>query len=451
MGKNKILELIRKENIQKIKFGFSDIDGVLRGKVVHKDKFLEAVDNQIGFCDVVFGWDANDQCYDNSRITGWHTGFPDTRASIDTSTFRRVPWDNHIPFFIADFSRAGAEGLAACPRTLLKKIRSRAEEMGLKAIFSMEFEWFNFVGTPNQLAGAGYRELQPITPGMFGYSLVRPSQYKDFFNALFDQLLQFDVPVEGIHTETGPGVYEATVVYDEVLNAADKAILFKTGVKEIALQHGLVASFMAKWNEQLPGSGGHIHQSLWDRSGRNIFFSEEKESRMNPQIESYLAGILKCLPELLPMYAPNINSYKRLREGAWAPVSLSWGYDNRTVAVRVIGGLEKSARLEMRVPGADANPYLAMAACLASGLYGIKNNLKLDIKETIGNGYEDQESEKLPANLYEATSRMKNSPLARELFGDGFVDHFTGTREWEWREYGKSVTDWELRRYFEII
>ena len=451
MGKNKILELIRKENIQKIKFGFSDIDGVLRGKVVHKDKFLEAVDNQIGFCDVVFGWDANDQCYDNSRITGWHTGFPDTRASIDTSTFRRVPWDNHIPFFIADFSRAGAEGLAACPRTLLKKIRSRAEEMGLKAIFSMEFEWFNFVGTPNQLAGADYRELQPITPGMFGYSLVRPSQYKDFFNALFDQLLQFDVPVEGIHTETGPGVYEATVVYDEVLNAADKAILFKTGVKEIALQHGLVASFMAKWNEQLPGSGGHIHQSLWDRSGRNIFFSEEKESRMNPQIESYLAGILKCLPELLPMYAPNINSYKRLREGAWAPVSLSWGYDNRTVAVRVIGGLEKSARLEMRVPGADANPYLAMAACLASGLYGIKNNLKLDIKETIGNGYEDQESEKLPANLYEATSRMKNSPLARELFGDGFVDHFTGTREWEWREYGKSVTDWELRRYFEII
>ncbi len=451
MEKNKILELIRKENIQKIKFGFSDIDGVLRGKVVHKDKFLEAVDNQIGFCDVVFGWDANDQCYDNSRITGWHTGFPDTRASIDTSTFRRVPWDNHIPFFIADFSQAGAEGLAACPRTLLKKVRNRAEEMGLKAIFSMEFEWFNFVGTPNQLAGSGYRELQPITPGMFGYSLVRPSQYKDFFNALFDQLLQFDVPVEGIHTETGPGVYEATVVYDEVLNAADKAILFKTGVKEIALQHGLVASFMAKWNEQLPGSGGHIHQSLWDRSGRNIFFSEEKESRMNPQMESYLAGILKCLPELLPMYAPNINSYKRLREGAWAPVSLSWGHDNRTVAVRVIGGLEKSARLEMRVPGADANPYLAMAACLASGLYGIKNNMKLDIEETIGNGYEDRKSEKLPTNLYEATSRMKNSPLARELFGDGFVDHFTGTREWEWREYGKSVTDWELRRYFEII
>lgn len=451
MDKEKIAAIIKEGNHQKIKFGFSDIDGVLRGKVIHKDKFLDAIDKNIGFCDVVFGWDANDQCYDNSQITGWHTGFPDTRASIDLDTFRRVPWDNQIPFFIADFSGVNNEGLAACPRTLLKKIRKQAETMGLKAIFSMEFEWFNFVGTPNQLAESGYQKLQPITPGMFGYSIVRPSQYKDFFNAVFDQLLQFDVPIEGIHTETGPGVYEATVIYDEILNAADKAILFKTGVKEIALQHGLVASFMAKWNEQLPGSGGHIHQSLWDETGRNIFFSEEKKGHMSAQMESYLAGILKCLPEVLPMYAPNINSYKRLREGAWAPTTLSWGRDNRTTAVRVINDYEKSTRLEMRVPGADANPYLAMAACLASGLYGIKNNLKLDIEETIGNGYENRLSEKLPANLAEATARMKNSKIAHELFGDGFVDHFTGTREWECREYAKAVTNWELQRYFEII
>ncbi|HBL75569.1 MAG: glutamine synthetase [Bacteroidetes bacterium GWF2_42_66] len=451
MEKDKILDLLKKENIQKIKFGFSDIDGVLRGKVVHKDKFLDAIDKNIGFCDVVFGWDTNDQCYDNSQITGWHTGFPDTRASIDLNTFRRVPWDNQIPFFLADFSQATPEGLAACPRTLLKKIRKSAEEMGLQAIFSMEFEWFNFVGTPNQIAESGYRNLQPITPGMFGYSIVRPSQYKDFFNALFDQLLQFDVPVEGIHTETGPGVYEATVIYDDVLNAADKAILFKTGVKEIALQHGLVASFMAKWNEQLPGCGGHIHQSLWNESGVNLFHSENMAGPMSELMKSYLAGILKCLPEVLPMYAPNINSYKRLREGAWAPTAVTWGRDNRTTAVRVIDGDAKSGRLEMRVPGADANPYLAMAACLASGLYGIKNNLKLDIEATTGNGYKNTGSVMLPSNLQEATARMKQSAIARELFGDGFVNHFTGTREWEWREYAKAVTDWELRRYFEII
>lgn len=172
---------------------------------------------------------------------------------------------------------------------------------------------------------------------------------------------------------------------------------------------------------------------------------------MSAQMESYLAGILKCLPEVLPMYAPTINSYKRLRKGAWAPTTLSWGRDNRTTAVRVINDYEKSTRLEMRVPGADANPYLAMAACLASGLYGIKNNLKLHIEETIGNGYENQLSEKLPANLVEATVRMKNSAIARELLGDGFVDHFAATREWECREYAKAVTNWELQRYFEII
>ena len=286
---------------------------------------------------------------------------------------------------------------------------------------------------------------------MFGYSIIRPSLYKDYFNDLFDQLLQFNVPIEGIHTETGPGVYEATVIYDDVLNAADKAILFKTGVKEIASQHGLIASFMAKWNEQLPGCGGHIHQSLWDKKGNNLFFSSDKNDPMSNLMKSYLAGILKCLPEILPMYAPNINSYKRLREGAWAPTTVTWGRDNRTTAVRVINDNQKSTRLEMRVPGADANPYLAMAASLASGLYGIKNNLSLEIEETIGNGYRNTKDGILPSNLQEASTKMKNSPIAEELFGKDFVEHFTATREWEWRAYSKAVTDWELKRYFEII
>lgn len=451
MEQEKIIGQIRQSSHQKIKFGFSDIDGVLRGKVIHRNKFLEAIDQNIGFCDVVFGWDSSDRCYDNSSLTGWHTGYPDSKATIDLQTLRHVPWDNDIPFFLADFSRASERGLPACPRTLLKKVRQQAADMGLKAIFSMEFEWFNFIGTPNQVAASGYQQLQPISPGMFGYSIVRLSQYKDYFNALFDQLLKFDVPVEGIHTETGPGVYEATVIYDDVLSAADKAILFKTGVKEIALQHGLIASFMAKWNEELPGCGGHIHQSIWDENDHSLFYSSEDKNRMSDLMKSYLAGILHCLPEILPMYAPNINSYKRLREGAWAPTTLTWGVDNRTTAVRVIGSDERSSRLEMRVPGADANPYLAMAACLASGLYGIRNNLQLKHDAMIGNGYRHPEQGVLPPDLKEATARMKKSELARELFGDGFVDHFTATREWEWREHARAVTDWELRRYFEII
>ncbi len=451
MDKNEILKRIEQSGHRKIKFAICDIDGILRAKVLHIDKFQEIANSSVGFCDVVFGWDANDTCYDNIEMTGWHTGYPDKRASLDFSTFRTVPWEDEIPYFLGDFNSPDSQ-VAACPRSLLKKIRKQGEDMGYKAIFAHEYEWFNFIGTPNQLAESGYRELQPISPGMFGYSQLRPSQYHNYFRELFDLSGQFDIPLESLHTETGPGVYEAAIRYDEVLPAADKAVLFKSAVKEIAYRHGIVASFMAKWNENLPGCSGHIHQSIWSKDGgKNLFYSGNPEKPMSQLMESYLAGLLFCLPEILPMYAPTINSYKRLRDGAWAPTTVTWGDDNRTTAVRMINGDEKSTRLEMRVPGSDANPYLAMAASLASGLYGIKNNLKLEIPKTIGNAYQDKKAPKLPANLLDSTRIMSRSAVAKELFGEEFVDHFTKTREWEWREFSKTVTNWELKRYFEII
>ena len=451
MEKKEIIQEIRDSEHLKIKFAIPDVDGILRGKTIHKEKFLDVAEKSIGFCDVVFGWDANDVCYDNVKITGWHTGYPDAQAKIDLNTYRNIPWDHQIPFFLGDFSEENGEGLASCPRSLLKKIQAEADQMGFRSTFSQEFEWFNFLGKPNELAQSDYSKLQPITPGMFGYSLLRPSQYPTYFNEIFELMAAFDVPLEGMHTETGPGVYEAAILHDNILTAADKAVLFKTGVKEIAYRHGIVASFMAKWNDDLPGCGGHLHQSLWSKkNGKNLFLLEEQQS-MNSTMENYLAGLLYCLPEIMPMYVPNVNSYKRLREGAWAPTTLTWGKDNRTAAVRLINGNEKSARLEMRITGADTNPYLAMGACLASGLYGIKNNLKLGIEETIGNAYEQAINKKLPENLLDASRIMKDSKIAHELFGEAFVDHFIRTREWEWREFSKAVTDWEMKRYFEII
>jgi glutamine synthetase len=287
---------------------------------------------------------------------------------------------------------------------------------------------------------------------MFGYSVLRTSLNKAFVNELIDFMEAFDIPLEGLHTETGPGVFEAAILYDDILAAADKAVLFKTGVKEIAYRHNMVASFMAKWNSKLPGCGGHLHQSLWDKDGTmNLFFNGDNKSGMNDTLEQYIAGQLACLPEILPMFAPTVNSYKRIGHGDWAPANATWGFDNRTVAVRVIQGRMESARIESRVPGADTNPYLAMAAALASGLYGIKNKLKLDSPETIGNSYQNKKAEVLPANLMKATEKMAGSEIAKELFGGAFVDHFTKTREWEWRQFSSQVTDWELKRYFEII
>jgi glutamine synthetase len=452
MEKKDIINRIKQSDFQKIKIAVSDIDGILRGKVIHKEKFLEIVETNIGVCDVVFGWDSNDACYDNINYTGWHTGYPDAKARIDLDTLRNIPWDNNLPFFLADFSAQNGEDLAVCPRSLLKRIQKQCEGMGYSALFSQEFEWYNFENKPQELEGANYSNLRPISPGMFGYSILRPYLKNEYFNALFDYLEKFDIRLEGLHTETGPGVYEAAIRHDEILKAADKAILFKTSVKEIAYRFGIIASFMAKWNKDLPGCSGHVHQSLWDTEKKtNLFFDQKDGNRISSLMKSYIAGQLKCLPFIVPMYAPTINSYKRLNCGAWAPGTLTWGFDNRTTALRIINKDSSSARVEMRVAGSDTNPYLAMAACLASGLYGIRKNLKLDVAATKGNAYHDLKNGILPTNLSEATSQMKQSEIANELFGEDFVSHFTGTREWEWRQFSKQVTDWEIKRYFEII
>ncbi|HUB61311.1 MAG TPA: glutamine synthetase family protein [Puia sp.] len=464
-----LLQQMEVAGTEKVKLAVTDIDGVLRGKVIGFEKFKSIAAKGFGFCDVVFGWDAGDRAYDNGAFTGWHTGYPDAMAVVDIDTMRRVPWEDGLPFFLADIQAP------VCPRGLLKKVVQQAREEGYTAYFSQEFEWFNFVAASDDPAQRSFEGLEPITQGMFGYSILRASQRSEYFHALFDELKKFGVPLEGLHTETGPGVYEAAILYSEVLEAADRAVLFKSGVKEIAYRHGVLPTFMAKVSETLPGCSGHVHQSLW-RDGVNLFHDPGGtgggsggiggaaggmgggsggmscgSGGMSALMESYMAGQLYCLPHILPMVAPTVNSYKRLVEGAWAPTTLTWAVDNRTTALRALPGSASSTRLETRVVGSDANPYLAMAACLAAGLYGVRQQMKLTVPPTKGSGYADKRNGVLPRNLWEATQAMKVSPLARELFGEAFTDHFVRTREWEWRQFGQVVTDWELKRYFEII
>jgi glutamine synthetase len=442
---------IERSGAPKVKVAITDLDGVLRGKYLHRDKFLSASKSGFGFCNVVFGWDAADVCYDNARYTGWHTGYPDALARIDPSTFRRVPWDGNVPFFLGDFEDASGKPLAVCPRQTLKKVIARADKLGMKALFGMEFEWFNFRETAETLAQKDYANPQPLTPGMFGYSIVRASQNAPFFNALMDELRAFNVPIEGLHTETGPGVFEAAILYSDALEAADRATLFKTGTKEIASRFGITPSFMAKWNSKLPGCSGHCHQSLWTADGKkNLFDDEKAEHRMSKVFKSYIAGQLTLMPELLPFFAPTVNSYKRLVDGYWAPTKPTWGVDNRTVALRVIPGSAKSTRLETRVVGSDVNPYLAIAACFAAGLWGVEQKLKLKDAPVLTSGY-TAEAERLPRSLDEATDRLAASKIAPEILGKEFVEHFVASRRWEWRQFLDAVTDFELKRYFEVI
>jgi glutamine synthetase len=447
-----ILDFVKNHPSGKVKIAYADMDGILRGKYISTEKFLAAVEGGTAFCDVIFGWDANDAAYDNGHYTGWHTGYPDAPARIDLNSFRKIPWENDLPFFLGEFLNKKGQPEEIFPRQLLRSVADEARRIGFSPVFAQEFEWFNFLETPHTARAKHFRDMQPLTPGMFGYSILRSTLENPFFTDLFDLLKRFDVPLEGLHTETGPGVLEAAIAHAGVMAAGDRATLFKTAVKEIAYKHGIMATFMAKISEDLPGCGGHVHQSLWDKDQKkNLFYDAKDDLRMSEIFKQFLAGQLFCLPHILPMYAPTINSYKRLVEGAWAPTTMTWAVDNRTVALRVMNGSSKSCRLETRVIGSDANPYLAMAASLASGLYGIKKKMKLRQKPTSGNGYQDTSHGTLPKTLEEATRSMKASPVAKEILGVGFVEHFTMTREWEWRQHLKAVTDWEYRRYFEII
>jgi glutamine synthetase len=453
-GEHPALAAVRSTGTGKVKVAVSDIDGVLRGKYLHIDKFMGAAQPHpaggFGFCDVVFGWDCGDQTYDNATLTGWQHGFPDALARLDLDTYRRVPWDDGVPFFLGDFVQPEGAPSPICPRQTLKRVLARADKLGVRVMTGMEFEWFNFAETPQSWAAKQGVGPDPITPGMFGYSLLRMNHSREFFKALMDEMPAFGVPIEGLHTETGPGVYEVAIAFGEALEQADRSILFKTGAKEIGARFGIMPSFMAKWSAKYPGCSGHIHQSLSDGK-TNLFYDAKAPRRMSPLFESYLAGQVGFLMEMAPMFWPTINSYKRLVDGFWAPVKPTWGMDNRTASFRVIAGSPKATRLETRCPGADVNPYLAMAAVVAAGLHGVERGLKLAAPPITGTNEGAEHIPRAPRTLIETTRIFRQSDVARDFLGDAFVDHYAATREWEWRQWLDGVTDWELKRYFEII
>ncbi|HEX4804020.1 MAG TPA: glutamine synthetase family protein [Myxococcaceae bacterium] len=438
------------KGIRQAKVGGVDIDGVWRGKYISLEKFRSAAKSGLGFCDVVFGWDIADELYDNAKITGWHTGYPDVEAKVDPTTARVIPWEPDVAAFILDFANRDGSPYEASPRQLLQKIGQRARQMGFLPRFGAEFEYFIFRETPQTLREKGFANLMPLTPGMFGYSWLRSSANSPLFHAILDGCNGFGLEIEGMHTETGPGVYETAIRYDDLERAADKAVLFKTAVKEICSRHGLTACFMAKWNSKLPGCSGHVHQSLWSTDGeRNLFFDDEAPEKMSQTLRHYLGGQLELMPELTALYWPTINSYKRSVENTWAPVSATWGHENRTTALRTIGGGPKSTRIEFRLLGADMNPYIGMAVSLAAGLWGIENRVEPPAR-CEGNAYR-MDAPPLPRSLKDAVALLRGSSRARDLLGETFCDHYLSTRDWEVRQFERAVTTWELERYFELI
>ncbi|GER82245.1 glutamine synthetase [Thermogemmatispora aurantia] len=456
-----IEQLVRDGKLEYVKIGTPDMEGVYRGKRVDATYFLHALNDGFAQCDVLFGWDIAENVLPNLRFSNWERGFADLVMRPDLSTFALVPWEEHVASCICDLWTEAGEPVKLSPRYLLNQLVERARSLGYNVAAAAELEFRLFRESQVSLREKDFGpNLTPLNPGMNCYAISQASADDHLLGRIARMMRDYGIALEGYNREHGPGMYEMNLRYQPALVAADYTMLFKTGIKEICYQMGYAATFMAKWHDQEDGSSGHSHMSLWDLDmERNLFWDEEAEGHMSATMRHFLAGVLESMPGLMALYAPTINSYKRYVVGTWTPLNTTWGWDNRTCAVRVINNGPRAIRIENRVPGADANFYLVFAAMLAGGLYGIERKLELGPAlrgnaydpATIARAAESAPIHSLARNLTTATDLFEQSEVAREYFGSEFVEHFAATRRWEVSEFERAVTNWERRRYFELI
>ncbi|MBI2914033.1 MAG: glutamine synthetase [Chloroflexi bacterium] len=448
-----VSRLVEQHNIATVKIGGADLDGVYRGKRVSAEHFLGAAAEGFPQCDVLFGWDIQDTVIGSLPFSNWETGFSDIIMKPDLATFAVVPWEEGCASVVCDFYSEHGDPLPIAPRFVLQRVLQQAQAAGFRSHMAAELEVRFFREDQESLRAKNFSDLRPLNPGLNCYSIHHASIDEPVIGRLRQMLNAYGIPVEAYNREHGAGMYEINLRYTDALRAADQTMLYKSAAKEIAAQAGAVATFMAKYADNLDGCGGHIHQSLWSADGStSLFWDEAAPHHLSDTLRHYIAGVLATLPEFMLMYAPNVNSYKRFRSGTWAPVNLTWGLDNRTCALRVIASSPPAIRVENRVPGADLNPYLAFAASLAGGLHGIEHKLEPP-PVTKANAYDlsADAAPPLPRSLPEALALFRSSELARRYFGDPFVDQYVAFRQWEVEQHRRAVTDWERKRYFEMV
>jgi glutamine synthetase len=449
----RLKEFAEENSIHTFKIGAVDLDGLWRGKRIPVDYFVESVYRSGTYiCNILFGWDMQDEPISDLSYTGWHTGYPDVNLRPDLSTLRVVPWEPGTASVICDIHERDGQLLDLSPRQILKSLVSRADSLGFVPTFAYEFEFYLFRGNPRELAARQWRDLEPLTEGNHTYSVYRDTGNEFLIGEVRRELAAYGVYIEASNSEHGPGQFEVNIHYADAVQAADNAMLLKHAVKELAARHGYTASFIAKVRPEWAGSSGHVHQSLQLEDGTPAFANPSDPASLSETGTHYLAGLVEHAPELTALYLPTINSYKRTEGGSWAGGSSTWGVDNRTVAIRSIPGSGSTARVENRIAGADANPYLVIAANLAAGLDGIEQNLT-PAPAVEGNAYAlpPEQAPPLPASLADAVDRLQSSPFARKFLGERFVDHYASTRQWEMKKFGAAVTEWEIARYLEHI
>ncbi len=450
-GREVIDEGIQDGSIDTVVIGFPDMHGRPVGKRVTADFFRShSAEHGIEACDYLLAVDVDMNPLPGYRFANWDRGYGDVVCLPDYATARRIPWLEGTAMVIADLSDGSGAPVEVAPRQILRRQLERAAERGLRVLAATELEFYLFRDSYEEAAAKGWRGLTPHTSTIEDYQLLQTAREEYVLRRIRNEMIGADIPVEFSKGEAGRGQHEVNVTFDEALTAADRHLVFKNGIKEIAAQEGRAATFMAKWTMDDTGSSCHVHTSLWDvESGEALMADPSHPTGLSVVGRRFLAGQLAAARELAWCAAPTLNSYRRYVPGSWAPTAVVWGEDNRTCGFRVVGH-GSGRRVESRIPGADVNPYLALAAAIAAGLYGIDHELELGEPYPV-NAYEATDVPRIPSTLVEAISTLAGSAVAAEAFGDEVHHHLLNTAVQEWEASNRHVSDWELVRNFERI
>ena len=427
---------------------FVDMQARLMGKRFHAAAFLEMAEGETHCCNYLLATDLEMATPDGYASTSWAAGYGDYTMKPDLSTIRPVPWLDATAMVLCEVLDHHTHApVPFAPREVLKRQIARAEAMGFSPVMATELEFFLFQGTHDEIAEGGFADLRPISRYNEDYHIFQTSKEEYVMRPIRNHLRAMGIPVEGSKGEAEAGQEELNIKYADALATADHHTLAKHGIKEIAHQHGLAATFLPKWHEDRVGSAAHVHMSLW-KDGQNAFHDANAPLGKSSLMDHYLAGLLKYARDYTVFLAPYINSYKRFARGTFAPTQTVWSVDNRTAAFRLCGDGTKSVRVECRTPGSDMNPYLALAALLAAGLKGIEEQLELPAAYT-GDAYTDDEANHIPRTLLDAREALLASDMLKEAFGAETVTHYARAAEWEIEEFNRVVTTYEIARGFE--
>lgn len=450
LDRDTLAALAEAGEIDTVLVAFPDMYGRLLGKRYDAAYFLDAAEHGLHFCDYLLACDMEMNPAPGYRFTGWDQGYRDAWGAIDWSTLRRASWLDRSALVLCDIrDETTGEPVEIAPRSVLQRQVERARAAGLRPMGACELEFFVFSDSYDAARDKRYHDLRTYGSYIEDYHLFQGTKTEALLGAIRTHLARSGIPVEFSKGEWGAGQTEINIRYADVGVMADRTVIFKQIAKEIAYQQGLGVTFMAKWDEAHAGSSMHIHFSLWDETGTHNRFASESASGESDLFRWALGGMLAHGRELALLYAPTVNSYKRYQAASFAPTALAWGYDNRTTGFRVVGR-GPSLRIECRIPGADANPYLALAALLAAALDGIERQIEPP-PALSGDAYAADSIPHIPRSLPEAIAEFENSDLVRRAFGDAVVEHYLHFARTEQQAFDAAVTCWERQRYFERI